>query len=72
MKFIALTMICADAIDPTQSKSKLALEIIMSTNLPDQPFQSHYLYIVHLFIFIYDNLVMNCIDLYSYYYLEYI
>jgi len=69
VKFTAPVMISAVATDPTQSKSKLVLEIIMSTNLPDQLFQSQILYIVQVysFIFISDMLVMNCIGLYSYY-----
>jgi len=65
----ALLMTSAIPTDLTQSKSKLVLEIIMSTNLPDQLFQSQLLYIVQVysFIFISDMLVMNCIGLYSYY-----
>ncbi|XDV44028.1 hypothetical protein PO909_012391 [Leuciscus waleckii] len=46
VKFTVLTMISAVATDPTRSKSKLVLEIIISTNLPDQLFQSQLLYIV--------------------------
>ncbi len=36
VKFMALDMISAVGTDPTQYKSKLVLEIIMSTNLPGQ------------------------------------
>ncbi|XDV44011.1 hypothetical protein PO909_012375 [Leuciscus waleckii] len=46
VKFTAPVMISAVATDPTRSKSKLVLEIIMSTDLPDQLFQSQLLYIV--------------------------
>ncbi len=36
VKFMALVLISAVTTDLTQSKSKLVLEIIISTNLPDQ------------------------------------
>ncbi len=60
VKCMALTMICTDAIYPTQYKSKFVLEIIMSTNLPTLSIPL--LVQVHLVIVIYDILVMNCID----------
>ncbi|XDV12178.1 hypothetical protein PO909_000897, partial [Leuciscus waleckii] len=47
--FTALTTIRAVTTDPTQSKSKLVLEIIMSTNLPGLLFQSQLLHIVPYF-----------------------
>ncbi len=53
--FLALDMISAVATHPTQSKSKLVLEIITSTNLPDQLFQSQLLYIVQV-LYIYSSL----------------
>ncbi len=67
VKFMALDVISAVTTDLTQSKSKLVLEIIMSTNLPDQHFQSQLLYIVqvHSFIFISDIFILK----FSYYYL---
>ncbi len=48
VKFLALAIISAVATDLIQYKSKLVLEIIMSTNLPDQHFRSQLLYIVQV------------------------
>ncbi len=55
VKFTALDMISAVATDLIQYKSKLVLEIIMSTNLQDQLFRSQLLYIVQV-LYIYSSL----------------
>ncbi len=52
VKFMALVLISAVTTDLIQYKSKLVLEIIMSTNLPDQLFRSQLLYIVQVNSFI--------------------
>ncbi len=68
VKFMALVMISAVATNLNQYKSKLVLEIIMSTNLPDQLFQSQLLYIVQVHSVIFSfAIITNCIGLYSYY-----
>ncbi len=67
VKFTALDMISAVATHPTQSKSKLVLEIITSTNLPDQLFRSQLLYIVQVHSVIFSfAIITNCFGLYSY------
>ncbi len=67
VKFMALVLISAVTTDLTQSKSKLVLEIIMSTNLQDQHFQSQLLYIVQVHSFIFSfAIITNCFGLYSY------
>ncbi len=67
VKFTALDMISAVATHPTQYKSKLVLEIIMSTNLPDQLFRSQLLYIVQVHSVIFSfAIITNCFGLYSY------